>query len=216
MTSWPAEPPDPEQITPLRIIRTPAKGVFKSRIISPEIQGALTHYDGRRTIRCPGKDCPICGKHIMPRWYGYLALWCTRSNATALYEFPAGPFGTFREYIQKYSTLRGAILTAWRKPHRDNGPVFVELEPPGDPSADYPEPPIVMKVLCRMWGINYEAEQASIHKEKLEMIQQNTDPAPEDHISRDLGNNHDVLLMSTEKHKVKPKRKRKFQPDEPS
>lgn len=162
MTSWPNSPPDPETITPLRLIRAPARSSLKTTIISPEIQGALTHYNGSRTVRCPLVNCPECAKHHKPRWYGYVAIFNPVTNATAIFEFPSGPYATVREFLEKYKSLRGTTLTAWRKPARENGPVFLTLEPPTDPSLSYPDPPNLMKVLCRMWGLDYKAERREL------------------------------------------------------
>lgn len=180
MTSWPHEPPDPETITPLRLLRAPPKTTLGATIISSNVQGALTHYNGSRTMRCPRVGCPECEKHHVPRWYGYVGVFNPVSNSTALFEFPAGPYATVREYLAKYHTLVGANLKAWRKPARENGPVFLSLQPPIDPSLKYPPAPDIMKILCRMWGLNYEAERRLLLNQQTKELPPPAAPVPDD------------------------------------
>ncbi len=171
MRDWSDKPPANDKVPPLRIHRTPPRLSFTSWILSSNITGAMTHYANSRTIKCIGEGCPICADHRLPRWYGYFAIYNPKSAARALFEIPDGAYLAFGDYLVKYKSLRGAKFTASRKPDRPNGQVVCQLTPPTNAEIPFPEEPDVFRLLCQIWGLDWQTELAA-----LRPAQAKTDP----------------------------------------
>jgi len=151
----------------MTVSRTPPRGKFKGTIFSSDIVGAMTHYARSRTQICTRPNCPECKDHHLPRWYGYLAIYNPINMSRTLFEFPAGPIGTFHDYLQKYRNFRGARITAFRKPERANGPVQITLTPPDDQLLKHPEEVDVFRLLCQLWKVSHIDQLEAYNRSNL-------------------------------------------------
>ncbi len=182
MRDWSDKPPANDKMPPLRILRTPAHRPFTSWILSTAITGAMTHYANSRTIKCIGEGCPICAQRRLPRWYGYFAIYNPTSGARALFEIPDGAHLAFADYLVKYKSLRGAKFTASRKPDRPNGQVVCSLTPPTNAAIPFPDEPDVFRLLCQIWGLDWQAETAAFRHAKTKAVQKN-EPSKRDPVT---------------------------------
>lgn len=171
MSGWQNKPPSDDRVPALRVVRTPGHRPFRAHILSTDLIGCMTHYTNGRTYKCQGEGCQICALPQKPRWYGYFAIYNEKSGSRALFEIPRGAFIAFDDYMVKHGTLRGAFMTAYRKPDRPNGQVVCRLDPPPRPPENWPDEPDVFRTLCQMWGLSWQVE----HAERLRLARLNAE-----------------------------------------
>jgi hypothetical protein len=70
-----------------------------------------------------------------------------------LFEFPAAAHETFAAYKAAHDTLRGAYFAATRAPQRANGRVLVRLKPADLEREHLPDPPMILAILAKIWGL---------------------------------------------------------------
>jgi hypothetical protein len=157
MPSWTDQPPTSAANYPLRILRTPAKGTITAIVTSTELQGCPTHYCNNRTVPCEGADtCKLCADGYSWRWHGYVACILKNSLEHILFEFTAAASDTFRNYIALHNEIRGCLFKASRPSGRPNGRVVIEASPADLSRLHLPNPPNIRKILCHIWGIQYQ------------------------------------------------------------
>lgn len=146
-------PPDDLGRSGFRLLRTPAGSALLAHVLSEQLVGCKTHFVGNRTIPCEAPDCDPCGSGIGWRWHGYLAVIIDATQEVVIFETTAKAAEIFKEYHQRYKTLRGAHIKAQRLNGRPNGRVLIQARPADLAKINLPQPPDLKKLLCHIWNI---------------------------------------------------------------
>jgi hypothetical protein len=142
----------------MRIVRTPADRPLVAYITSNELIGCPTHFVNHRTIPCEGEDvCEHCHEGIGWRWHAYLAIVLVDTHEHVILELTKAACDPFRVYADWHGDLRGAKIKAWRVNKRINGRILTKIKPPEQNDPKLPDPPLVSKILCHMWGVPFNA-----------------------------------------------------------
>jgi hypothetical protein len=153
MPTWTDRPPQQDPSLPYRITRTPATSKLRAVILSTQMIGCPTHYDGRRTVPCEGNQCKLCEAGYAARWHGYVAVWDPAEDERLVLELPAGPAQALADHHDRFHTLRGFDLVAWRPRQKANARIAITLGQVQRPSPAIPAEPDLHTILLRIWGL---------------------------------------------------------------
>jgi len=159
MDPWQNEPPSADSIGGVRLVRTPASHPLRGVILSDDLVGRPTHYDGTRTVPCEGPRCDLCSKGLPWRWHGYLALWCPTIQERVILELTAQASQRIAEHRRTYGNLRGFDLTANRPRGKPNSRVALLIGTKRQPEHLLPPAPDVPRIMTYIWGTDQRASQ---------------------------------------------------------
>jgi hypothetical protein len=156
MPHFTSEPPKGLGHSGMPIVRTPAKRPFLAWITCRELVGTPTHYVNHRTVPCEGEaQCKHCLEGVGWRWHAYLSVLTEDTHEHVLWEMTARASDPIRAYAKMHGSLRGAKIKATRANGKPNGRLIVLIRSDDAMHLMLPEPPIIPKVLCHIWGIPY-------------------------------------------------------------
>lgn len=145
-------PPEAKtQSLPIR--RTPSTKVLTCVVTSDELLGTMTHYYRGRTMPCERPDCDPCRDGQPWRYHAYVGAWSRSSTLHFIFEITAQAAQKLVEFKEKYSTLRGCQIDAYRWGKRSNGRVVLKCSPSGIPPTDLPLQPDLVKCLSVLWNL---------------------------------------------------------------
>lgn len=153
MPKWQNDPPTDHSQSGYRLVRTPAAHALLAHVLCEDLVGCPTHFVGNRTIPCEAPNCESCSAGISWRWHGYLAVLLDATQEIAIFECTARAAEAFKQYHQRYGTLRGCHFKAMRHNARQNGRVLIQAKPGDLAKITLPKPPDVRKLLCHIWNI---------------------------------------------------------------
>ena len=136
--------------------RCPPRGFKGAIILSHNVIGRDLHYHGRQSRVCSGDGCEYCSPKQVPRWYGYVFATNTDLAKVDILEFTAGSMRPVDEYFRDHRTLIGAKVDMWRKGDEATGQVYCSLRLSKLNKEAFPKTPNLKKILCRMWGIEFD------------------------------------------------------------
>lgn len=168
MPHWSTTPPPAADGLALRIVRTPATRAVDAIATAPDFVGCCTHYAGNRTVPCEGPEaCPWCADGHSWRWHGYLSAILTGTLEHILFEFTAAASDTFRNYYLLHGSMRACQFKAHRPSGRTNGRVLIACKRLDQQTLRLPDPPNVKKILCHIWGCQYEPDLSYCNPDRL-------------------------------------------------
>lgn len=136
------------------VIRCEAGSRVWVQILSEQIWGCWTHWDGARSRECRGENGGCWGHQQgwPTRWKGYLFGYEPTRKACVFVELTPGAAEEIIRLMPTSGNLRGMVLKMERRSHSKRSTILVELGAPmGDtsklPAAQDPEP-----VLRKLWG----------------------------------------------------------------
>jgi len=153
MPKWDNQPPKDCQRAAFRLIRTPTAKPLQGYVISHELTGCPTHYIGNRTVPCESPNCQACENGVGWRWHGYLLVYLDTVSEIIIFEMTAISSRAFKEYYERYATLRGCAFKAERQNGRPNGRVLIQTKPGDMTRVNLPEDMDIRKLLCHIWNI---------------------------------------------------------------
>lgn len=135
----------------IEIVRTPGNKMIKAIVVSTDIVGAMTHWNGHQTRPHTTPWCEHCERGTKVDWHGYVGIldWHTRERS--ILEFPVGPKQHFDEYIKRHGSLKGAQLLANRVSNQTNSRIRIALSPSKELMMTIPEGPNIVDFLLKMW-----------------------------------------------------------------
>jgi hypothetical protein len=160
MPSWGNEPPTEDANGSIRLIRTPATGTLRAVILSDDLIGTPTHYDGTRTRPCEKMKCELCTKGLPWRWHGYIAVWIVGTQERAILELTAAASQRIVDHRKITGSLRGLDISCTRPKGKANSRVAVALGAVQRPSRTLPPCPDVKAVMSYIWGYDPEGVHA--------------------------------------------------------
>lgn len=147
-------PPNPH----LHVTRLRAGQTFQGWILSQEIEGVWTHWDGRRSLPCEqnGAPCPADRHRLPQRWKGYLHCLPLDGEVTTVVELTAEAARQIKSQSSNLSRLRGNLLELQRGKKSNNSRLTARLlvhhhNPSELPGAKDPIPS-----LEHLWGSTSE------------------------------------------------------------
>lgn len=153
MPNFSNRPPDDADRPGIRLVRTPSGHPLVAIVSSEDLVGTATHFHHNRTMPCEGPGCKLCAEGHSWRWHGYFSCVDQSTREHILFEFTAQASDAFRDYREKYSTLRGCLFKATRAGNRYNARVMIQTKP-ADLAQTYLPPGVDLpKVLCHIWNI---------------------------------------------------------------
>lgn len=153
MGDWESTPPATDSMGGVRLVRTPASGAARGIILSDELIGRATHYDGRRTVPCAKLNCEMCTKGLPWRWHGYVALWLITQQERVILELTAQSSQRLVDHHKTYGSLRGFDLMVCRPKGKTNSRIQVVLGLKRQPETLLPPCPDVPTIMCYIWGV---------------------------------------------------------------
>lgn len=148
----------PIECRTMELVRTPARGELQAVITSADLIGCPTHFYGGRTVPHEAEACPACADGHGWRWHGYVSCLLRGRREHVLFEFTAQASDALRDERKQYGTLRGCWFRAKRLNDRPNGRVLLQVMDKRPTDIVLPPAPDIPKQLCKIWGINPEAE----------------------------------------------------------
>lgn len=145
-------PPKPgPEIEVIRVDKGPGVAV---QIVSNEIWGVWTHWDGRRSRECTGEGLMCVGhsNNWPSRWKGYLHVWCPHRKSYCFLELTPAAAQELNRQKGGLPSLRGCLLRMSRHGNSIRAKINVELTPSVGGGASLiaeqsPEP-----ILRKLWG----------------------------------------------------------------
>lgn len=151
MTDWQSTVPDDHEYATIRLIRVPISGGIDGITINHTLLGTTTHWDGRRTTACIGRDCPFCRDGHVGRWHAYVPLYSIRSGKIAVVQITQIAAKNLEADAARYGALRGLLLQLSRAQKRINARILIEVRPMPLPPGDLPEPLDVPRFMASIW-----------------------------------------------------------------
>ena len=152
--SFPEEDKTGPSIEVFRIGDRPKRGLIAA---SHDPLGVYTHWRNSRKLPCLGDGCECHETGEERRWYGYVAIWQPSTCNMGILEYTRAAAMPIKEYFDKHRTLRGAAIDAHRRSEKRNARLVLSIYEGRFPKEEIPKAPNREQVLCRIWGINYEA-----------------------------------------------------------
>lgn len=152
MPDWTRRPPTTDAQAGIRLVRCPPTGKLVAIILSRDLIGTRTHYDGTRTKPCEGESCPLCSKGYPWRWHGYLALWLPLARERVLLELTASASERIADAVAAQGHLRGLDITITRPRQKPNSRVVVQVGSLRHSDADLPDEPDTPRILTYIWS----------------------------------------------------------------
>lgn len=152
MAEWSHTPPPANAAGGVRLIRTPAAGTLRGVILSDQLIGTRTHYNGIRTLPCPGLDCEQCTKGVLWRWHGYIGVWLPKERERIVLELTASASQRLADHLATFGPLRGFDLAVSRPRGKANSRIVVTLGTTRQPTQLLPPDPDVVAVMDYVWG----------------------------------------------------------------
>lgn len=152
MDDWESTPPATDSMGGVRLVRTPPSGAARGIILSEELIGRATHYDGRRTVPCQKQRCELCTKGLPWRWHGYVALWLIAQQERVILELTAQASQRLVDHHKSLGSLRGFDIMVCRPKGKANSRIQVVLGTKRQPEALLPPCPDVPTIMCYIWG----------------------------------------------------------------
>lgn len=147
-------PEDGDFATRYQIVRTPSEGMLKAIVLSVDLVGKLTHWNGNQTVPHTDPYCAACVGGSKMDWHGYVAVASFKSREVAIMEFTFAAKTAFEHYLRVHGSLRGALLLANRVSKKSNARIRISLEPSKELPIALPEAPDVKDFLRRMWKMS--------------------------------------------------------------
>lgn len=161
-------PPDDPRGNGLPLMRTHRTRPTIAVVTCQNVLGCNTHFWGGRTVPCDATDCEACSNGAPWRWHGYVSAFDHRTRLHFLFETTARAAEPFKEWFEKYGTLRGAKFEAVRHQQRANGRVNIRLKSVDAIEFPIPAEPNILAALAIIWNIPlpdfYEAEPIKGHE----------------------------------------------------
>jgi hypothetical protein len=159
MDGWESTPPATDSMGGVRLVRTPSSSAARGIILSDELIGRATHYDGRRTTPCMKLHCDLCTKGLPWRWHGYTALWLVTQQERVILELTAQASQRLVDHHKAYGSLRGFDITVCRPKGKSNSRIQVVLGTKRHPEQLLPPCPDVPTIMSYIWGMPATPEQ---------------------------------------------------------
>lgn len=137
--------------------RTPPEKPLRAIITCDQIYVCDTHYWGGRTIPCERPNCPACNQSVPYRTHVYVSAFEPITHDHFLFECTAHAAQSFADYRRIADRLRGCYFHASRPKRTKNGKVAIICKPADLSKCQLPEPPNVMKALCTIWRVPFNA-----------------------------------------------------------
>lgn len=153
MITFTSAPPDDPRGNGLPLLRTPTATPLVAAITCENLLGCYTHFWGGRTVPHDATDCEPCASGAPYRWHGYISAFDHRNGTAFLFETTARAAEPFKEWFDKYGTLRGAKFEATRLHKRPNGRVQIRLKSIDLIEFPLPKPPNIIAALAIIWNI---------------------------------------------------------------
>jgi len=171
--------PDEAQNQSLPIHRTPATKTLTAIITSEDLLATFTHYYRGRTTPCEKPDCEPCRNGMPYRYHAYVSAWSPRSQLHFIFECTAQAAENLVAHRDKYKTLRGCQIEAYRWGKKQNGRVVLHTTPSGVAPSDLPLPPDLVKCLSVLWNIPLpQLDPTAVRKRSPAIVVQPADPLP--------------------------------------
>jgi len=126
-----------------------------------------THWIGRRTLPCMGKECGACQALVPAKYEGYLSLVWAHNRTQQIVRVTKPAMLQIKSQVQLQPSLRGTILNFERKGKRSNGRVIVRVDALHLEVAKLPQSPDVRRHMMHIWSVDgiecARDERAYIH-----------------------------------------------------
>jgi len=156
---WSNEPPPDATHGAVRLIRVPAQGVLRGIILSTDLKGTPTHYDGTRTQPCARESCELCSRGLPWRWHGYVGLLIVGTQERVVLELTAAASQRLADHARQNGTLRGFDLIAQRPKGKANSRIAIQLGALQRPSTSLPPDPDIPALMAYIWGTASNGQQ---------------------------------------------------------
>src|SRR6476660_386045 len=94
--------------------------------LSPRVEGAITHWDGRRTVACTGDaTCPVDHARTRRRWQGWLGVQLPNGIEMLFLPVTEGAARDRPELTDPLCDLRGRELRVWRSHNNANAELCI-------------------------------------------------------------------------------------------
>lgn len=113
----------------LHVHRLDGNEVLTCVILSDKMEGFLTHWSGRKTVRCrqPKGLCEGCGKGLATRWVGFLH--CTSTELKGAFALELTPLAghTIKDYLDEHGSIRGCVCVVTRQRKTKKAPLVINI-----------------------------------------------------------------------------------------
>lgn len=149
---WAEFPDTPEEPT-YRVVSPKAGQRWQCFVVSDRVEGVMTHFvDGRTQPHLlPPAVCEGCQRQAWPIWKGYVGVWFPNPGRICVLEITRGAVNSCPDLVKTKHSLRGNVLTIWRKGDSNRGLVRCEMRT-AVPTATLPLPFDVRKAMANFWN----------------------------------------------------------------
>ena len=147
--------------------RVPPEGMSGLICISGDVVGTDVHFYRKRTKPHMGEDCEACRAGVRLDWRGYLFFWRPRQQEIQCVELTPASMAPIDSAFNQYRSLRGCKMNLIRVPEAANGRLKAQVFAAASDLTGVPACPGLRKYLCRVWGLEYFAENQRVTDEML-------------------------------------------------
>lgn len=194
MLHWSNSPPNAGQPATLPILRAPTGHALSGPIVSSDLIGTRTHFHHGRTTPCLSPKCEACDDGNPWRWHGYIIAYGLKSGGLFILELTPSACEPLVAWRQHYSSLRGSLLTIWRRGTRPNSQVASKLEPYDLATNFLPPEPDLFPIMARIWNIPLSQIRPPTPDLPTKIIQRLADPG--NFAPPDPNGNHDSPIFT--------------------
>jgi hypothetical protein len=151
--AWSPLPDDDQKsLLDLELIRVKEGGQVVGICLSSELNGVLTHWQGK-TQPCLGDECDCRTKKLETRFNAYIVLMLPRTGNKVIVQVSRNAAKGLRAGIKEHGKLRGMEVTLKRVGKNKNGKLVGVVCPLAFKGMELPPEPDVQAEMCRIWGI---------------------------------------------------------------
>lgn len=126
-----------------------------------------THWIGRRTLPCMGKECGACLAQMTSTYEGYVSLVWAHNRNHGLVRLTKPAMLMLKNQVQLQPSWRGTIVNFERKGKAKNGRVVVRVDALQLEVHKLPQIPDLRRQMARIWSVDgievARDERAYIH-----------------------------------------------------
>jgi len=146
--------------------------------LSSRCEGAIVHWDGRRTVACTGDDtCPVDHAKTKRRWQGWLAVQQVNGNELLYLPVTEGAAKDRPEVTDPLMDLRGREIRVWRANQHANAELAIAFGITLYRTDRLMVAPDLREFCRRLWGFSprnerFQARQTGQRPEPVNSVDQ--------------------------------------------
>ena len=188
MPTWTEDLPRGRGTNSYRIVRTPTELTLTGHVTSEKLLCSMVHWFGGRTVPHEIEGvCKPCEANRPIKWIALISCVDDVTHEHVIFETTACAAAPFKDYLQRYKTLRGATFYAHRPNKLERGRISIAVRPKGRQTMFLPAAPDLVAVMTHIWysTLDLAMPPNGLNEQHVLLAREKDNPAPD--TSKDNG-----------------------------